>query len=43
MSKGSKTLIAFCLLAVAAACAPKKPEPVFVETPVAPEPTSQKY
>jgi hypothetical protein len=43
MSKGSKTLIAFCLLAVAAACAPKEPEPVFVETPVAPEPTSQKF
>lgn len=43
MSKGTKTLFAFCLLAVAAACAPKPAEPVFVETPVAPEPTSQKF
>lgn len=43
MSKGAKTLFAVCLVAVAAACAPKQEEVVFIEEPVVAEPTLNKF
>ncbi|MGF6859702.1 hypothetical protein ABIE69_000249 [Rhodobacteraceae bacterium MBR-64] len=43
MSKGAKALFAVCLLGIVAGCAPKEKEVVYVETPVAPEPVTQKY
>ena len=43
MSKSTKTMLAICLVAFAAACAPK-PEPVVMVTePVIAEPVLNKY
>jgi hypothetical protein len=38
MSKSTKIVLALCLVAFAAACAPK-PEPVVVQEPITTEPT----
>jgi len=42
MSKGAKVMVALCMVAFVAACAPE-PEPVFVEEPVVAEPVLNKY
>lgn len=39
MSKSTKFMFAFCLVALAAACAPKQEEVVYVDEPVSVEPT----
>ncbi len=38
MSKSTQTVLALCLVAFAAACAPK-PEPVVIQEPISTEPT----
>lgn len=39
MSNSTKTLLALCMVAFIAACAPKQPEVVYVDEPVSTEPT----
>ncbi|MEF3046970.1 hypothetical protein [Pseudotabrizicola sp. L79] len=39
MSKSTKTLLAFCMVAFVAACAAKEAEVVYVDEPVSVEPT----
>ncbi|WP_435259507.1 hypothetical protein ACSBLW_07010 [Thioclava sp. FR2] len=39
MSKSTKTLLAFCMVAFIAACAKKEAEVVYVDEPVSAEPT----
>lgn len=38
MSKSTKTFLALCVVAFAAACAPKQSEVVYVDQPVSSEP-----